>query len=711
MESKTIIKENAKRNRDFEKPFDPLTGQGAPLERFRFAIEDYPIPVQYLPKQMRHHPLVVALRRAKSLYAFVTQYLCEEWNDENIDSVVEQLSRLREEYDFCYWAYTLAKIKRKEPEPGESPFVSFSLNHPQRKLVETLETLRLAGKPMRIILLKARQWGGSTLVQVYMFYLQTVHLKGLNSLVVAQVRTQSLKVQSMFKTLMEHYPLERLHDIGEQYDANEEKTHYLSGDSSVVVCDARGFQISVGTAEKPESIRGDSIALVHCSEVGLWRATEGKTPEDMVQSATSGVLLRPYTLIVYESTAKGTGNFFHREWVSAKKGESQFLPVFVAWFEIELYRLAVPDDYEYGGMRGIGALAQWLIDHRDQQEAPNDREEPGKYYWWLWTKKKVSLENIWWYMQERRKYRSHGAMASEYPSDDVEAFVHSGTMVFDKYLVDKLRPACRAPKCVGELVAVGQKGKEALQGIHFVPDATSGRLWVWEEPETFDDCIVTNRYLVSVDIGGRGEKADYSVITVFDRYWMTEGEKPVVVAQWYGHIDHDRLAWKAAQIAKWYDNALLVIESNTLETKDPSHDVDGDQAGFILNQIKECYDKLYARDQSEEDIAQGKPVKYGFHTNVSTKPIIISALVEVIRDGLYVERDERCLDEYLAYEKKVRPVGAFGAVDGQHDDLLMTRAIGLYICFYKMERPIIIEREGKRTIRAEKLPIASAAYI
>lgn len=226
-------------------------------------------------------------------------------------------------------------------------------------------------------------------------------------------------------------------------------------------------------------------------------------------------------------------------------------------------------------------------------------------------------------------------------------------------------------------------------------------------PEIDDEEYVTNRYLVVVDIGGRSNKADWSVIAVYDRAWMMEnGGKPIVVAQWYGHIDHDLLAWKAAQIAKFYDNALLVIESNTLETKDKERQVDGDQTSFILNQIKDVYDNLYARRRSEEEIREGIPVKYGFHTNVQTKPMIISMLVMVIREGLYVERDKRCLDEYLTYERK--PNGAYGAIIGKHDDLLMTRAIGLYICYREMDTPRIIRRPRRTSSYKRKKPQTAA---
>jgi hypothetical protein len=165
----------------------------------------------------------------------------------------------------------------------------------------------------------------------------------------------------------------------------------------------------------------------------------------------------------------------------------------------------------------------------------------------------------------------------------------------------------------------------------------------------------------------------------------------------------DILAWKSAQIAKYYNNALLVIESNTLETHDKERDVDGDQSHFILNQIRDVYDNLYARKESEEEIRQQVPKRYGFHTNISTKPMIISTLTKVIRENLYTERDKRCLDEYLDYEKK--PNGAFGAIVGAHDDLLMTRAIGLHICFFEMDIPKVVKKSEriplpKKTISA-----------
>lgn len=184
--------------------------------------------------------------------------------------------------------------------------------------------------------------------------------------------------------------------------------------------------------------------------------------------------------------------------------------------------------------------------------------ECGRYLWWLWEKG-ASLEAINWYIQERSGKNDHGVMASEYPTDDVEAFVHSGSMVFDKYQVEELEKGCRPPRFIGDVYADRDEGKDALKNLRFHEDR-QGQLWVWAKPEMDDEYDIPNRYLTIVDVGGRSAKADWSVILVIDRINMMDVDgRPAVVAQWYGHCDIDRLAWKAAQIAAYYNDSLLVL--------------------------------------------------------------------------------------------------------------------------------------------------------
>lgn len=685
-----IIKENERRNAEIYAKFDPVSGEGSVGERKRVVIDDFPVSVQWLPVEMLRVPLVRRIVECGSVRAFLTDNLNVEYTEEDRLKVIEQFVRIRCRYDFAFWAAVFVYIKRK----GGGEDILFRLSRPQRRFVERLERLRKAGKPIRIVLLKARQWGGSTVSQLYMAWLQLVHKVGLNSLIIAHQGAGSDEIKDMFDRMIKAYPVEMLYKLGEAYDANEPKLVGVGKSGSIYRVPQRNCKIKIGTAERPDSCRGGDYNLVHLSEVGLWKATEGKKPEDIVRSACSGVLYRPYTMIVYESTANGTGNFFQREYDMASKGKSQFEAMFVSWFDIEIYSTPVDD---------ILSFAASLYDNRNNDNVASSREESGKYLWWLWEKG-ATLEAIHWYILERAKYNEHASMASEYPSDDVEAFVHSGTMVFDKYKVEAFKKYCKEPRFVGDVYADADEGKNALKNLRFVEDR-QGVLWIWEKPEIDEDEKVTNRYLTVVDVGGRSSKADWSVIVVFDRLFMAEGGRPAVVAQWYGHCDIDLLAWKAAQIAAFYDNSLLVIESNTLETHDKERDVDGDQSQFILNQIKGVYPNLYARKQSEEDILQGLPTKYGFHTNVATKPMVISTMVKVIRENLYVERDARCLDEYLTYEKK--PNGAYGAIIGKHDDLLMTRAIGLHICFYEMELPKFVKRT-KRMLVKKKNAVSAA---
>lgn len=686
-----ILAENKRRNDEIFAPFNPVTGQGSVYskDRVEVTISDFPIKKQWLPKSMMKVPLIKKIVAAGSIKKFYESQFADgyaangeklRYDEEERLKIIDQFVRVRNLHDFAFWAATLVYIKSK----GGGEDILFRLSRPQRRLVERLEKKRLAGKPIRLILLKARQWGGSTCIQLYMAWLQLNHKVGLNSLIVAHQGTASDEIQDMFDRMIKAYPIEYLYELGAAYGENEPKFVGVGKSGNIHRVPQRNCKIKIGTAERPDSARGGDYNLVHCSEVGLWKKTEGKTPQQIVRSACSGILLKPLTMIVYESTANGTGNFFHKEYVAAKKGRSQFEALFVAWYEIEQYREEVPD---------LRKFAEQLYLNRNNDNADSDREESGRYLWWLWEKG-AALEAIYWYILERAKYSDHGDMASEYPSDDIEAFVHSGARVFDKYKVEELRKTCKSPKYIGEVYADGDEGEDSMKNLRFKEDS-QGRFWIWAKPEIDAEEKVLDRYLVVVDIGGRGKKSDWSVIVVFDRLFQMEGGKPVVVAQWYGHIDMDQLAWKSAQIAAYYDDALLVIESNTLETHDKERQVDGDQSNYILNLIKEVYPNLYERKQSDEEINEGAPKKYGFHTNTSTKPKIVSTLVKIVREGNYVERDERCLNEYLTYERKQN--GAWGAVPGEHDDLLMTRGIGFVVSFTEMDLPRIVPRRKSRT--------------
>ncbi|MFI3240719.1 MAG: terminase, partial [Bacteroidales bacterium] len=568
MTTAELIEINSTRVNGFTCEYDRLTGEGADdCERFRIEIEDFVLPTQWLPISMRDIPLVELLIKHGSIEE-VLNAINQEVTDENLQLLINSLIRLRCAHDFQFWAYSYVRIKDKKGG-GNIPF---ALNRPQRKVLAELERMRLAEQPIRMIILKARQWGGSTLVQMYMAWIQLVHKSGYYSAIIAHQTSASKTIRAMYSKMIREYPPELL---GADDDTPLALTPYEGSHSDVTITQrgnvVRDSVICIGSMQTPDSIRGGDIALAHMSEVGMWRETLGKSPEDVIRSVSSSILLAPLTMDVMESTANGENNLFHSEWIAAKSGDSLRRPVFVAWFEIENYQLPFASDDERL------AFAQRLITNKDIKEIANDREEAGAYLWYLWSSG-ATLEAINWYVNIRRNYNSHHAIASEYPSDDIEAFSHSGSEIFDRYAVERLRETCRTPIAIGDVSGDSSEGKQALQGLHF-NQRENGALSIWEHPDK--DIDVSNRYLVVTDVGGRALTSDYSCITVIDRYWLMYGDNPVIVAQWYGHCRHDQLAWKMAQIAEYYNHALLVVESNTYET----HNTEGEHSDYILDQI------------------------------------------------------------------------------------------------------------------------------
>ena len=199
---------------------------------------------------------------------------------------------------------------------------------------------------------------------------------------------------------------------------------------------------------------------------------------------------------------------------------------------------------------------------------------------------------------------------------------------------------------------------------------------IWQKP----DCLkVDHRYVVSVDIGGRSKKSDFTVMTVIDRFLMKSGGKPKIVARWRGHIRHDLLAWKAAQLAHYYNDALLVIEKNTADTKKERIDEEGSHFMSIIDEIADYYPNLYIGHTEVDKVTQKVTNVYGFHTNTLSKEQVIDNYIAYVEDMLYEEPDEMAYKELLIYERKED--GTMGNVDGKnnHDDIVMSTGIGLWV--------------------------------
>lgn len=660
-----IIEENKRRLSVINSVYNPYTGEGSTsIERKKVHIDGFPLEDMYLPTEFADSGFVQKLSEV-GYEGYIKFILCTGVTQELKSELWIEFCKERIKYDFEFWAALLIVIALK----GLGRDSNFVLNRAQRHYLKELEKLRLAGKPIDIILLKARQWGGSTLTQLYMLWIQLVHRRNWNSVICGAVESQATTVRGMLSKAIRNYS-------SWASGGEEISMHPYEGSQKNKIIEYSKCIISIGSAEKPDSLRSQDVSMAHLTEVGVWGDTSKKKPEDLIQSIFASILSGPYTLKVLESTAKGVGNYFHRTWLDAVGGRNNFTPVFIPWFLIDNYSKWI-DKKTYNSF--IGSMTE--------------------YEHWLFSLG-ATLENIAWYRDKAKEVPDTWRMCSEYPSTAEEAFQSTGRRVFPIRYVQQIEKSCIEPLFYGEFSGDDTKGKRALENITFVPASPTKKnpddiLWVWSMPDNSIDC--RDRYVVSVDVGGSSTKADYSEIKVADRISMLEAEGlPEVVAEWHGHIDHDLLIWKAAQIAKIYVNALLVVESNTLETDG----TEGDNFEYVLDEIREYYDNLYYRT-SPEQIKKGMPTKYGFHTNIHTKPTIINFLKASMRDCLYIERSLPTIMEYNLYELKQNGI-EMGAVEGNHDDRVMATAILIYIC-YKWEMPRLIKKSGKSIINKTKI--------
>lgn len=653
---------------------------------------DAPFPELYVPEEMMKEEACRSLKKYGSIRE-VFRHAGEEPDRETFADFWIAFCELRTLYDFEYFAVAYLVVRDKLSARD----VPFRLNRGQKRLLDALERKRLAGEPIRVMVLKARQWGCSTLVQQYMLWIQLRHKRNWNSVVCAHIRDASITIRAMFQRAVKTLPV-----IG----GVPFSLAGYQGTQSIKELAPRGCLITVGTAVEPDSVRSQDVKMAHFSEMAYYPNTPNNSTEDLESSITGSIPPEPYTLIVRESTANGVGDYFCNEWEKAKKGESAYEAVFVPWFCNDTYRKDFDGGY-YGhdGRRRAGSVEDF-VRSLDDYEAGLFRMHG-----------ECTLEHLNWRRIKRAEMSGDAKMKQEFPSDDIEAFQDSGTPAFRSEDIEAMRGGCCLPEAVGMLAAATDPAhvkikpsirKGVLRELRFIPDAQAladlqssdvktreraqkNRLRIWNFPVVSP--AVSNRYLVVLDPQkGLSESADWGVITVFDRYWMMHGDKPWVAAEWRGRVDKDIAVWIAAQIAAWYNNALLVVESNTYDSVSKE-----DDAEFIFDAIADCYPNLYSRTPADR-IRAGMAVEYGFHTNRNTKPMILNNYVAILRERGYVERSDEALNEARTYEQKQN--GSFGAKENRHDDILMTRMIGLHICYNEMSAPRLTgERSERKTVK------------
>ena len=666
---KDILAENRSRHLHYFRDYSRESGD--PLSETVKRVE---IPIGesrlYLPEAMLKVPIVAELKEHGSFKKILlkTQGRYSVIAEKKL---IVGLIEDRFQYDFEFWAVTCIKIQDKISKV----YIPFKLNRGQRRLLALFEEQRLAGVPIRTILVKARQWGGSTLTQMYMLWLQLFHYENWHSAIISQLKVQATNVRNMILKTIAKYPKEHAKPTIKTVHGTQNMKYIVE----------RGCEIQVGSAEEPDAIRSFDLAMAHMTEIAFWANTQTKSGEDLVQSLYATIPDVPGTFVMMESTAKGIGDFFHEQWLAATAGSSQYRPIFVPWFEIEMYTMKV-NDYE----KFVNSF--------------------GEYEWWQW-KQGATLEGINWYRTYKRaKSYSDFSMKSEYPTTAEESFQSSAGTYFRENIIEQARATCEEPIWKGDIRGNSFTGPNALLGITLFEKDTGGSeiLQIWQFPDKYDEEKMLYQYIVIVDIGGKTHKSDNSIISVLDRSALIDPFGAMErVALWYGHVDHDILAWKAAQIAEYYNHALLVIESNTIDSRDKKQMdtilYEGDHFYTVINELADVYDNLYARGGSpDKAIDNGMPTKFGWHMNKKTKYQAYDRYAAAYRDYEFIEKSHEAVNEMQWLQLKSN--GQIEAASGKRDDIQDTNAIGVYIGFEDMPLPKIVKVEpgGQGSLRQKK---------
>lgn len=228
--------------------------------------------------------------------------------------------RLRD--DFQYYAGKCLKIRSKSGK-----ILPFELNSAQIYLDERIiEQIAKTGMA-RTIDLKGRQQGISTYHQGRAYW-KTSHNQGYFASILTHENKATGNLFAMTKRYHENCP-QLVKPVTLASNAKELKFAELDSGYMVATAGARGTG------------RSSTAQYFHGSEVAFW-----PNAEDHVMGVMQAIAEEPGTEIHLESTANGIGNYFHRTWIMAEKGESEFIPVFIPWFWQAEYVREVPAGFK-----------------------------------------------------------------------------------------------------------------------------------------------------------------------------------------------------------------------------------------------------------------------------------------------------------------------------------------------------------------------------
>ena len=356
------------------------------------------------------------------------------------------------------------------------------------------------------------------------------------------------------------------------------------------------------TAGSKEAGRGTTPTIAHLSEVAFWQFDE-----QILAGLFQGISQEAGTEVILESTANGASGEFYRLYQGAMRGENEYIPIFLPWFITQEYRRPAPEGFE-------------------KTEEENELVE--KY--------QLDNDQLYW---RRLKIGESGEQKfkQEYPASPEEAFLVSGNSVFNQEAL--LEYEVQAPEYI----------RAYDESSSYFEDNREGHLEIWVPPN------FSERFIIGADVS-LGVGQDYSTAVVLNT------NREVCALFRDDHIDPSLFGDMLFYLGRYFNNALLAVESNSLGIA-------------TLNRLKQMnYLNLYYQTKSA-NLSNEEGNKPGFRTTISTKPMIIGNLKRAIEDYDIDIKSDIIVSElktYVAEEK-----GSTNALPGNYDDTVIALAIAL----------------------------------
>lgn len=277
---------------------------------------------------------------------------------------------------FPFYAHKCLKVVTNTGD-----FVSFKLNPQQIIVHDIIEQQKADIGRVRVIILKSRKLGMSTYTAG-----RFIHLTSLDShkraAVITHVADSTNAIFRVYKRFYENLP-EWIKPPIKRNNAKE--LEFDSLDSS----------IKVATAGSSETGRGDTVHLLHCSEIGFW-----PNAREIAAGLMRSVADVDGTEIIIESTATTVDTLFYQLWSDAEKGLNGYTPIFLPWTVDPTCVTDLPNGYQFD----------------------NDELEYQKQY-------NLSDEQLYW-RKNTIRILGEEKFKNEYPISASEAFLSQDTDSF-----------------------------------------------------------------------------------------------------------------------------------------------------------------------------------------------------------------------------------------------------------------------------------------